>query len=98
MSALSFKFKGRCYYFLAADDPAFAKYSPSKVMMVHAIERTFQEKGIFCFGGGLYPYKLDWCQSVAEVKFPVLFFNPAARQLLGDALTFKTIGRFFQSS
>ncbi len=94
-AGLFFVYKGRRYYYLAAYDPDFAKYSPAKVLMAHAIERTFDQRGVFCFGGGLYAYKLDWCQTVGEVKFPVLFLNPQAQQALEPVLSFKKIGQFF---
>ena len=93
-STLSFLHPGRRYFYLMAYDPAFAAFSPSKILMSHLIEHSFAEKSVFCFGVALYPYKLDWCQSVGDVRTPVVFFNPRARQALDDKLVAGKLGAF----
>lgn len=92
-SHLGFLFKGRRYYYLPAYDQEFSRFSPSKVLMAKLIERSFHENGVFCFGSGTYPYKLDWCQTVGEVKIPIVFFDPAARRALDDYIDLRSYGR-----
>jgi CelD/BcsL family acetyltransferase involved in cellulose biosynthesis len=95
-SAMCFHQPGRDYFYLTAYDPEYARYSPSKVLLAHMIERAFNEKNIFCFGAGSYPYKLDWSQSVGDLRTMVIFFNPAARAALDDQLTLKHLVRFIR--
>lgn len=78
-SHLGFTSKGRRYYYLPAYDPEFKKYSPSKVLLAKLIEKTFTEKGIFCFGPGDFSYKEDWCQAVAELKIMWVFLDDSIR-------------------
>lgn len=92
-SHLGFLFKGRRSYYLPAYDHKFSRFSPSKVLMAKLIERTFHENGVFCFGSGIYPYKLDWCQTVGEVKIPIVFFDSVTRRALDDYLNIKSYGR-----
>ncbi|MBA5687984.1 GNAT family N-acetyltransferase [Rugamonas apoptosis] len=85
-SALSFLQPGRRYFYLIAYDPAFGRHSPSKILMAHLIERTFAEKNVFCFGAGQYQYKLDWCQSLGDIRTPVIFYTPEARRALDEKI------------
>ncbi len=91
---LGFVHKGRYYYYIVSYDPAYAAYSPSKVLLVNLIKRAFREKMTFCFGGGTYAYKEDWCHSWGAARVPVIFLNPALRPFLEPALTLERLGDF----
>lgn len=80
--SLNFLCKGRRYYYMPFSVKKYDKFSPSKVLMAHLIEKTFEENGVFCFGPGVFPYKEDWCQAIAELKVLWLFLTPRARELL----------------
>lgn len=81
---LGFKGKGRRVYTLPIYDERFERYSPAKVLLYRLIETAYAEREVFCFGPALYPYKLDWCQATAELKFIWLFLTPKAKSLLPD--------------
>lgn len=81
---LSFVGKGRKIYALPVHDESLHRYSPAKVHLLHLIERAFAEQAIFCFGPALYPYKEEWCQAIAEVKFVWIFLSPAAERALPE--------------
>jgi CelD/BcsL family acetyltransferase involved in cellulose biosynthesis len=85
-SNFGFNHKGRRSYYLTDYDRKFEAYSPSKVLMKLLIERSFTEGGVFCFGSGMYSYKFDWCQAVAELKCMWVCMsdtiNPAFRQVI----------------
>lgn len=91
---LGFVHKGRYYYYLVSYDPAYAAYSPSKVLLVNLIKRAFREKLTFCFGGGVYAYKDDWCHSWGAARVPIIFLNPALRPILEPVLTLDRLGDF----
>lgn len=91
---LGFLHKGRYYYYIVSYDPAYAAYSPSKVLLVNLIKRAFREKLTFCFGGGTYSYKDDWCHCWGAARVPVIFLNPALRPFLEPALTLERLGDF----
>lgn len=93
-SALSFIHPGRHYFYLTAYDPVFANHSPSKILMSRLIERTFAEKRVFCFGAALYPYKLDWLQSVGDIRTPIVFFSPESRRALDERLVAGKLSAF----
>jgi len=92
-SGLSFWHKGRRYYYLTHFDPAYARYSPGKILLYRLIEQTFAERGVFCFGAGTYSYKEDWAQSAGELKAAFIFLNPQARQALDGVVDRAFIGR-----
>ena len=85
--SLNFLCKGRRHYYMPFSVKKYDKFSPSKVLMAHLIEKTFEENGVFCFGPGVFPYKEDWCQTVAELKVLWLFLTPRARELLPQRVT-----------
>ncbi len=78
--------KERRYYSIAAYDPAYRRYSPSKILMAWIIERTFAEHGVLCLGAGLYPYKLDWSQAVADTKLLWILPKPETREVMAPYL------------
>ena len=86
-SGVSFLHKRRRMFYLIDHDPELARFSPSKILLAHLIEQTFQEGGIFCFGAGSSSYKRGWGPSVGEVKAAIIFFQPAARAALDAQLT-----------
>lgn len=95
-SSLNFLHPGRRYFYLAAYDPEFSRYSPSKILMAHLIQASFDEKSVFCFGAGYYAYKADWGQSLGDLRYPIIFFNPQARQALDDKVTLDKLARFLR--
>lgn len=95
-STLSFVHPGRRYFYLTAYDPEFARYSPSKILLGKMVENAFVEKSVFCFGAGSYPYKEDWSQSIGDLRYPIIFFNPPARQALDDKVTLDKLARFLR--
>lgn len=92
-SGLSFWHKGRRYFYLTHYDPAYARYSPGKILLYRLIEQTFADRGVFCFGPGTYSYKEDWAQSTGELKAAFIFLNPQARQTLDGVVDRGFIGR-----
>ena len=86
-SGVTFLHKRRRYFYLVDYDPAFARYSPAKVLLAKLIEQTFGEQGVFCFGAGSSRYKRDWGPSVGELKAAIVFFTSAARAALDGQLT-----------
>lgn len=96
-SALCFLQPGRRSLYMTAFDPEFARYSPSKILLAHMIEQSFDEKSIFCFGAGDYAYKRDWSQSVGDRRTPVIYLNPQARLALDQHLVPEKLGRFIRN-
>jgi CelD/BcsL family acetyltransferase involved in cellulose biosynthesis len=94
-SHIGYVSKGRRYCYLIAYQPEFKRFSPSKTLLYKLIEKTFSEGGIFCFGPGLYPYKVEMSQLTAEVKVPWLFLNDTARPLLDGHINFEKFAKFF---
>lgn len=86
-SVLSFVHKQRRSLYLIDCDPAFVRYSPSKILLAKLIEQTFAEGGVFCFGAGSTPYKRDWGPAVGELKAALVFLNVDARTALEAKLT-----------
>ena len=85
-SSLSFWHKGRRHYYLTHYDPAYARYSPGKILLHRLITQTFADQGMFCFGPGTYSYKEGWAQSTGELKAAYVFLNPEARQALDGVI------------
>lgn len=96
-SALVFHYKRRRYLHMYAYDPAYAIYSPSKVLLINLIEQVFEERGILCFGAGAQSYKRDWTPSVGELKTAFVFINPTARNALEAVLVPENMYRLFGS-
>lgn len=86
-ATLCFIHKKRRYFYLMDYDLDFKAFSPSKILISHLIEKTFQEGGIFCMGAGNYAYKRDWTPHVGEVKSAIVFLNPQARPVLEPHLS-----------
>ncbi|MFV3077471.1 GNAT family N-acetyltransferase [Niveispirillum fermenti] len=91
---VNFRHKGRHSYHMAAFDPAYARFSPSKVLMAHLIRRAFAERALFCFGGGIYDYKEDWCHTVGDARVPVLFADEGVRAAVEPLLTMQLLSQF----
>ena len=94
---LCFVYKSRRYFYLMTHDPAYRRFSPAKILMSHLIARSFAEQGVFCFGAGGYGYKSDWCKTVGDTKFAVLFLNLEAKPALQPHLTLQGLERFLRS-
>lgn len=92
-SAICFLYKRRRSLYLYGYDPEFARFSPSKILLAHLIERTFDERGVFCFGAGRNRYKRDWALSVGELKSACVFLNPDARAALDDQIGYDFLKR-----
>lgn len=92
-SAVCLLLSGRRSLYLTAYDPAFGRHSPSKILLAHLIGKTFEERGVFCFGAGDYAYKRDWGQSVNDARTPVIYFNDRARVALDQHLVQERLGR-----
>lgn len=93
--SLNLHYKGRRYHYQSAYLPKYKACSPSKVLLVKMIERTFAERGIFCFGPGLFGYKVDWSQAIDDLTFSWVFFNDAARQELETMTTWETANQWY---
>ena len=81
-AGLSFLHKQRRIFYITDFDEAYRIYSPNKILISHLIEKSFQEGGVLCLGGGGYSYKRDWVTTVGEVKSAIVFLNPQARTVL----------------
>lgn len=92
---LGFLYKGRRYYYMPYATGELSGLSPSKVLMSKLIEITFAEGGVFCFGIGLYRYKLDWCQAVADSKMAFVFLENGVRESLLPFLDAERIKMFY---
>ena len=84
----------RTSWFMTGYDPAFRRYSPGKLLTLHLIERDFKQAGVFCFGGGDFPYKRQWSDSIALIQVPWLFFDAQARAILEPVMTKSALGAF----
>ena len=95
-ASLSYWHKGRRYYTLCHYDPAYARFSPGKILMRGLIEQTFHDKGIFCFGAGNHAYKGRWARSAGELKAAYVFLSASVREHLGDQLNSGFIDRLWR--
>lgn len=92
-AGLSYWHKGRRYYTMCHYDPAYARFSPGKILMRGVIEHTFRDKGVFCFGAGAHAYKARWARSAGELKAAYVFLDTSVREKLGAQLNSGLIDR-----
>lgn len=93
-AGISFVGKGRKSYALSLYDETYRHCSPSKLHLYHLVLEAFAKRKILCLGPGLYPYKEDWCQAVAEVRFLWIFLTPRAHDTLAERAEIGIAGIF----
>lgn len=89
---LGMKHQYRRVGFMTAYDPEFRRYGPSKLLLRFVLQRVFDERGVFCFGGGLFDYKGQWCETRSQSKHLFLYFTPQAYDAMQHAVNRRTLG------
>lgn len=89
---LGMKHQHRHVAFMTAYHPDFRHYAPSKLLLRFVLQRVFDERGVFCFGGGLFDYKGQWCETRSASKHLFIYFNPQAQEAMQHAIGRHTLG------
>lgn len=91
-SRITFREKWRTMFMQIAYDPAYKKFSPNKVLMMHFVEQSFKEKGVVCLGPGQYRYKSEWANHCAEIKLVAHFLTERGKAQWAPLVTWEKIG------